>query len=357
MAATRTAARLLACSAFASLLLGGATGAVGAPNRGASGWNDRAQLYVDAPTDESELDVTLDFGAAGPPARATLEVPAGFQLYPDRPPGTFIGNAEVYAAAGGYGTSAVTTLDGEVVAAPVDGAAEAAAQSCSARKHIAIWQIDFSLLGQPVGLPIYVSAQDPPNAGVRLDFCAPTLAAPTGATAPALPIASISLALPELDPPTTHDDYVWSSIITPLAPDQHTALPDKAYELRAIVPVPNTLTLRGHYQPRSHLAILTGTLTANGKPRPNVTVLFIGLARKVTPGGIVYADFPAGSTKTDRHGRYSFHHTIRRTTGFIAIARNTESRCEGPSKAPAGCLNTTTASSRSDPVTISIPHR
>jgi len=85
-------------------------------------------------------------------------------------------------------------------------------------------------------------------------------------------------------------------------------------------------------------------------------VLLIGLARKVTPGGIVYGDFPAGSTKTDKHGRYSFHHTIRRTTGFIAIARNTENRCQGPSPAPAGCLNTTTASSQSDPVTISVPH-
>src|SRR5439155_18225312 len=39
MAATRTATRLLACSAFASLLLGGSTSAIGAPNRSTSGWD------------------------------------------------------------------------------------------------------------------------------------------------------------------------------------------------------------------------------------------------------------------------------------------------------------------------------
>src|SRR6266571_2582206 len=54
-----------------------------------------------------ELDVTLIFGVAGPPARTTITVPAGFELFAARPPGTFIGEVDIFASSGNYGASAL----------------------------------------------------------------------------------------------------------------------------------------------------------------------------------------------------------------------------------------------------------
>src|SRR5216684_2322455 len=71
------------------------------PGACAEGRADRATTgspvrgVVEALADQSELDVTLTFGVAGPPARTTVTVPAGFELFPTRPPGTFIGEIDL----------------------------------------------------------------------------------------------------------------------------------------------------------------------------------------------------------------------------------------------------------------------
>lgn len=355
MAGRSHTARLAVASTALFLLLA-ATNAGAASTQTASWSDDGAALTVDALADQAELDVTLTFGVSGPPARTTLTVPAGFDLFPARPPGTFIGEIDISASSGSYGASALTRLSGEVASAPLDQAAEAAAQACSPGTHLAIWTAELSLLGQPIDLPIYVSSADPPAGGLKLDICAPALIAAAGGPAPLLPMASLTLSLLELDPPTTHGSYLWRAIVTPLAPDQHTPLPAKAYELRALAPVPHTLTLHARYQPSTRSALLTGRLTADGKPRSGVKIYFDILQRTVTPKGVRYHDTTAGPAKTNTAGRYSFRSRLTHSAGLQAIVPDTTGRCDGPSTAPAGCVSTTTSASRSTTITLAVPH-
>src|SRR5207244_1395658 len=83
-----------------------------------------------------------------------------------------------------------------------------------------------------------------------------------------LPIRTLGLSLTDVDPPTRHGSYLWRAVVTPLATDRKTTKPEHAYELRAVVPVPDELTLTGTYLPRRHAVLLHGRLSANGSPRP-----------------------------------------------------------------------------------------
>lgn len=340
----------------AALILLAAAHADAAATRSTSWVDDRPVLTVAALSDDEELDIRLAFGAAGPPARATVTVPAGFALYPARPPGAFVGEIKLFASSGDYGATALTLLTGEIEAAPLDDAGEAAAQACSPGKHLAIWTAGLSLLGQPLELPIYVARADPPARGLKLDICAPALAA-SGGSAPLLPMASLSLSLLQLDPPTAHGGYLWRAIVTPLAPDQQSPLPAKTYELRSLIPIPHTLTLHARYQSSTRTAFIDGRLTANGKPRAGVDVYLDILERTVTPTGIRFHDTTAGPVKTNPAGRYFLRKHLAHTAGLQAVVRDTTRRCDGPSAAPAGCLDATTAATRSTTITLVVPRR
>ena len=201
-------------------------------------------------------------------------------------------------------------MSGEVASAPLDDASEAAAQACSPGTHLAIWTAELSLLGQPIDLPIYVSSAAPAG-GLILDICTPTLIAAAGGPTPLLPMATLTLTLLELDPPTAHGSYLWRASVTPLAPDQHSPLPAKAYELRALVPVPHTLTLHARYEPSTRTALLTGRLTADGKPRAGIKIYFDILQRTVTQTGAGHDG--ALRRPFDRAGRLRQQHDLGRS--------------------------------------------
>ena len=341
---------LAMCTAVAGLALGVAGAA-------ASTWAPGPLLLVDATGDEyPELDVSLEFGDEGAPGRISLFVPSGFAVYPVRPPGRPVGQI-VIAAASYSGTSASASfLYGNVAAAPLDTATEAAAQSCSPGSHIAVWRASLSLLGQPVDLPMYVAAPaagDPADAQLRIDLCAPALA-PGDAV---LPMLSLALQLPDLEPPRAPGSYTWRALVTPLAPDQSTLLPEKTYELRSLIPVPHRLTLKARYEARQRVAILEGRLTANGQPRAGVEIVVIRLVRRVTPRGVVFSDSRAGTARTGKRGTYAVRVKLPRTAGFIAFALPAVARCAGASTAPAGCLGMTTSGAASEPLTVNVPQR
>jgi hypothetical protein len=299
--------------------------------------------------DDPELDLAFEFGANAP-GRVSIFVPTRFELYPVRPVGSDVGVASVYAADYAHGGVTRTLLAGSVTAAPLDAAAEDAAQVCSPGRHVARWSIGLSLLGQPIDVPIYLAelaAGDPAGVGLRLDICPPAIAS----SGILLPVSELTLLLPELEPPTARGSYVWRAIVSPLAPDQRTILTDNSYELRAAVLVPHRLTLSGRYL--RHAALLHGALRASGQPRAGVPVTLIKLVRTVTPGGVRVQDTAVASTRTKADGTYAFRVPLRKSAGFVAIASGTERRCTGAALAPRGCVNTTTAGTESDPVTIS----
>jgi hypothetical protein len=318
---------------------GAATGAVDSPT-----------LTVGVEDGEyPELDVTLDLEGRGPPARLVLYVPKGFDLYPDRPEGSPLG-AVLAVAVDSFGSASVLT--GQIVAMRN---APDAAPGCGPGPRLALWELDLSLVGQRLEVPIAVSqagAGSPPGAGVRLDVCPPTLPAADGAV---LPIQKMTLRFDELGPPSATGRYVWRAVVTPLAPDHRTAVDDRTYELRALVPVPHRLTLRGRYVARSRTAVLTGRLADGGIPRGGVRIQFISLVRRITPSGVRVDDAYAGSVRTSASGAYTFRKRIRRTTGFVAFVDDRIGACTEPSSAPAGCVSMTTAGVQSDPVTVGVP--
>lgn len=354
MARRRHTARIAVAALVVAVGFVAATAAFGFTRTGA--WfEDTPSLSVEPNGEQSELYVTLSFGASGPPARVTLSAPAKFDLWPVRPPGTFIGEVAVLAASGDYGSSARSLLRGEIAAARLDDASETAAQACSPGTHVAVWMAELSLLGQPLDLPIYLSNAAPPRSGLELDICAPALATPAGGPPPLLPIESLTFELMQLDPPEEHGSYLWQAMITPFGPDLHSPLPAKTYEIRALVPLPQKLTLNATYRRTTETATFTGRLTANGVPRAAAKIYIDVLQRTVTSKGIRYNDSTVGPAKTNAAGVYVLHTRLRHTAGIQAVVRSTTSRCDDRSMAPGGCRSTTTSSSRSATVTLVVP--
>jgi hypothetical protein len=351
--------RILVCSASCALLalsmMGATTTALARP--GAS-WGGEGRFVVETSDDEyPELLLTLEPDSErGFPAHVAIDVPAGFELYPDRPPASLVGEALVFSNDSAYGGSGVTVLQGAVVGDTLDAATELAAQSCSAGVHLAAWKIKLSLLGEPLDVPIYVSAPVG-DSRLRLDICVPSLPGADGVARRILPISSLRLSLPEFDVPKTRDLYVWRARVTPLAPDRRTPLPQKAYELRAIVPRPHVLSLRGRYDRNAHIAVLQGRLTAAGKPRAGARIYFIALDRTIRGGQVIFSDRNAGSVRTTAQGTFTFRAKIRKTTGFLALVDPATSLCPGTFDPPGGCVSSTTAGTRSDPVTVSVARK
>jgi hypothetical protein len=355
MACRRILVGSASCVLLALSMIGFTTPALARP--GAT-WGEEGRFVVETSDDEyPELQLTLEPDPErGFPARVAIDVPAGFELYPDRPPASLIGQVFVLSTDSAYGGSGVTVLQGAVVGDTLDAGTELAAQSCSPGTHLAAWKIKLSLLGEPLDVPIYVSAPAG-DSRLRLDICVPSLPGAEGGPRRILPISSLRLSLLEFDVPKTRDLYVWRARVTPMAPDRRTPLPQKAYELRAIVPRPHVLSLRGRYDRNAHVAVLQGRLTAAGKPRAGARIYFVALFRTIRGGEISFGDRTAGSVRTTAQGTFTFRTKIRKTTGFVALVAPATSQCPGTSDPPGGCVSSTTAGTRSDPITIGVARK
>jgi hypothetical protein len=339
----------IALVAVAFLVLGAGTSR--------ASWGERQDLLVlPVGGDYPELQVALDVASdAGPPGRITIYVPARYQLYPNRPPGSAVGTVSMGAEDSSFGTPTDSSLAGDIVAERLDAAAEAAAQACSPGKHVALWNLQLSLLGQPLDVPLYLGhrgAGDPPGAGLKLVLCAPTLPSQDPASARALPMSFLRLSFADVAAPHAHGSYLWRAVVTPLAPDRRTLRGGRAYELRALVPVPNRLTLAGSYA--AGTAVLSGRLTAGGEPRSGVQVRIVKLVRIITPGGVDFRDAVVGFAGTTKTGAFSFRTRLSKTAGFVASVGEGSTRCSGRSVAPAGCKGTTIAGTSSETVTLSV---
>ena len=336
------------------LLLAGAGGTSAATtSRTALASGDGAWMVVDPlGGDYPELDLSISFGDGAPPARLVLYVPTGFALYPQRPAGSPIGQAMAFAADGSFGIGDAALLTGPIAAAENR---PDAAPGCGPADRLGLWQLRLSLLGQPLDVPIAVSQPGPgapADAALQLELCLPTLPAANGAL---LPLNQLRISLDELEAPTARGSYQWHAFVTPVAPDKHSPLPEKTYEVRALLPLPHLLTLHGRYEPKSHKALLRGRLTGAGQAQGGARVEFIRLVRRVTPRGVVYRDSYAGSVRTGANGSFTLKTPLRRTAGFVAVVRDSLGRCRGATLAPGGCASTSTTGTQSEPITISVP--
>ncbi len=142
-----------------------------------------------------------------------------------------------------------------------------------------------------------------------------------------------------------------------MAPDRRTPLPEQAFELRSLVPVPQTLTLRGRYAPAARRVTLSGTLREAGKPVAGARVSITKLVRTVLPTGIVFNDAEIGVVRTTAAGAYRFVARLKRTAGFIATTDPRLMPCSESGFSAVGCRSQTVAGTQSEPITISVPAR
>jgi hypothetical protein len=157
-------------------------------------------------------------------------------------------------------------------------------------------------------------------------------------------MTALRLSLGSLAPPSVRGLYRWRATVTPLAPDGRSLLPAKAYEARAVVPVPHLLTLAA--SPASGKVVLHGLLTAAGKPRANVAVHIVRLARIITSTGFRIADRGVGWALTTRSGAFALRVRVRPGATYVAVAPATSGRCAAP------CVSATYPGVQSDPVTL-----
>lgn len=285
-----------------------------------------------------------------PPARVVADAPAGYTPDTTALPGTPAGLAFVTSSSATASAGSSTTIIGVLTTAdPAQYQSDPAAQACAPGPYLAVWKIDGSVVGLfKTSLTIFVVRPAGSTTGVELRFCAPTLTNLDGSpvAGPPIPLDSVSLLLSSLAPPTAPGNYVWHAYVAPQTPG--TGAPNDAatYEVRAIVPEPHAISVKGTYDNKLHDAVLTGRVTEDGKPQARAQVL------AVTP-----ASFEPIRARTNAAGRFTVRARITQTTTFEVQVPDQTGACTGTSTAPAGCVSTTVSGSGTKTVRVVVPHR
>jgi hypothetical protein len=298
------------------------------------------------------VDVSLQstFGggeAPGIAASTDLSVAAGIQLDLTMAPGSEVGYLSgLISAADGSGS---TLVNGVIVADdPARYASDPLAQACASGSHGAVWRATLSLIGQEIAVPIAVDASDSGGSSsytIRAcPFRGPSASLPAG-------IAFLDLGLVFFDQatvPVAPGIYTWSALVTPAA--QFVADPTRAFELRAIVPVPQKLNVSARYEAKTRSMTLSGKLTAAGMPRAGAVVRLVGIS-----GNDRFGDL--GETRTDGTGAFRVQSSVSVTTRVSASVDVPVGACSAPSTAPGGCLSETESSPQSASTTVIVPRR
>jgi hypothetical protein len=326
---------------------------------GSSSTFEGATLTVDS-GDLGSSDLSVDFEFAPPlqraatpavAARVDLTIPAGYRVNLAGRPGARVGLllGSVESANGDSGSTFVTAP--LVVDDPARYAADPAAQACAPGDHTALWRMSPKILGRTFELPVAVDAV--PQAGgtaYTMHFCPidrPSAAFPAGL---AFDTATIDFA-DSVSAPARAGTYRWSALVTPATPE--TLAPDSSatVELRAVVGLPDLLTLHARYEPKSRQAILSGAFSSGGRPQAAVPIRILSRQGSGTADGAI----ATATTKAD--GTFSLRRPITRTTDFSAYVDYRTRSCTDVSTAPGGCKTETVAGSQSASTFLTLPRK
>lgn len=344
--ASRRLATFTAACAVALVCVGSAVSRSAAPFDGAT-------LSVDVETFGGQsffiADVDLSGGsipsAPAVAARVDLTVPSGYQIDLTGQAGAEVG-AALGAVTSGGGSGFEFANGTIVVADPAAYAADPVAQACAPGTHTAVWNMTAQLLGNPIQLPMAVDQIDNPGGGPSyvIHYC--PFAPPSAAYANGLVFLEFDLGLQLTAMPTAAGTYTWSALVTPAS--SWVADPASTFELRALVPIPNTLTAHARYEAKSHSAVITGRLAAGGKPRAGVSVY-------VQQSGL--HDPSTAADVTDANGAFEVRRAVAATATFQVAVDDLTSSCLDPSTAPAGCKTQTLAAPPPVVTTAIVPRK
>ena len=284
--------------------------------------------------------------ATDPIAAINIFVPSGYGAKVDQAAGTTIGNVD--ATAFSRDTGLTLPLSGTVT---TDNPAAHATDPCSPGTNAAVWNLNLSVAGQTLVVPLYVN----PTSGAatalgayNLKICLPPPDVPIGTPGRAFQGAQFLDAQFTVNgiftTPTAAGVSRWETLFTPYNPGKGTPNLAGTFEVRSFVPLPIVLALQAKYNKTTKVYTLTGKLTEGGQPVAGASV---AIDRGATAAGVKRA----ATATSGATGAFKSSGKLKpkKTTFFQASASAKErdytaTGCQSPlpaTIAPAGCVAAT----------------
>jgi hypothetical protein len=288
--------------------------------------------------------------ATDPIAAINFFVPTGYTANFSAASGTNIGNVD--AQANGHDVGLTLPLSGPVT---VTSPTAAAGDVCSPGTHAAIWNLNLSVAGQTLVLPVYL---DPTSGAAtalgayQMRICLPPWDTPVGSPGRAFEGAQLldaKFTVTNIFTAPSGAVSVWHNLFTPYVPTKGVPNAAGTFEARSIVGTPS-LSLKVKKTKSGYAA--GGKLSQGGQAVSNATVV---LLRGSTSARLI----AAGTTKTGTSGAWAKTGKVagKKLTFFKATSSAGETAapaCVQPlpaAFAPGGCASATVgAFSVSSPV-------
>jgi hypothetical protein len=278
-------------------------------------------------------------------AQVNIFAPTGYGAALGQPANTVIGQVDATALAHDGGLT--LPLSGPVT---TDDPAKHATDACSPGTNAAVWNMNLSVAGQTLVVPIYVNPTAGPATALgayKLTICLPPWDVPVGTPGRSFQGAQLLDAKFTVNKifttPTGAGVLKWETLFTPYNPGKGTPNPAGTFEARAYVPIPILLGLRAAYVKKTNTWKLSGKATEGGTGVAGLTI-------KIARGPSAKSLGTKSSTKTGASGAWSTagHLKPKKTTYFQVSASvgerdNTAAGCASPLTpfAPAGCVSAT----------------
>jgi len=283
--------------------------------------------------------------ATDPIAAITIYVPTGYTANLGAAPNTSIGS--VNATANGHDVGLTLPLTGSVT---TDDPAKHTADPCSPGTHAAVWNLNLSVAGQSIVLPLYVD----PTAGAatglgayQMLICLPPWDVPVGTPNRSFDGAQLLDAQFTVKGiftlPTAPGLLAWHTLFTPYTPGAGTPNLVGTFEARALVGTPS-LSLKA--AKKNGRYTVSGTLSEGGAPVSGASVA-------VQRGASATKLAKAGSATTSTSGAWSSSGKLtgKKPVYFKATAtvKERDATAQGcatalpPTVAPGGCTSATLA--------------
>jgi hypothetical protein len=278
-------------------------------------------------------------------AAINIYVPSGYGVALNQPVGTSIGTVDATALAHDGGLT--LPLSGPVT---TDDPAKKTSNPCSPGLNTAIWNMNLSVAGQTLTVPIYVNPTTGAFAALGaydLRICLPSWDVPSSDPLRAFDGAQLLDAKFTVNKifttPTAAGLLTWETLFTPYNSGQETPNLAATFEARAFVPVPISLGVKVSYVKKSNAWKLSGQAKEGGLPVGGLT---IKIARRLKATSLAVKS----SVKTAGAGTWSASGQLapKKTTYFQVSASvgerdYTASGCQSPltTLAPAGCVSAT----------------
>jgi hypothetical protein len=283
--------------------------------------------------------------ATDPIAAANIFAPTGYSATLNQAPGTNIGT--VSATAFSYDNNLTLPLEGTVT---TDDPAKHTADVCSPGTNAAVWNLNLSVAGQTLVVPLYVN----PTAGaatalgaynLKICLAPPDVPAGTpGRAAFGAQLLDAKFTVTAFKAPSAGGLIRWETLFTPYNKGKGTVNAAGTFEARSFVGLPVTLGLSVKYTKKTKKYLASGKLTEGGQGVAGATVTLLRGASATKQSKV--ATLPATATGTfssagKLKGKKPF---FFKATATVAERDFTPSGCQNPlpvTTAPAGCVSAT----------------